>query len=204
MPSSVILRQRALTLTWNGTVNFADREEWQNHTDVMNPTNAALNAMFNSSQNTGGLEVYFVKTLDGRKYRGINSSLGIALNDEADSHVLAHEVLHQSGLRDIYNFDEDNSTPLNVSGVSTSDRMSAEDWGSGLYGNGMPHRDIVERLVMHGVSIPGAAQQGLDLPSGPVYGLLYETDQSSGTNVWSLGSANVGQDGSTSPIPPHY
>ena len=191
MPSSVILRQRALTLTWNGTVNFADREEWQNHTDVMNPTNAALNAMFNSSQNTGGLEVYFVKTLDEEgASRGFNCDYGLALAQPANAVAFAHEVLHQCGLEDIYSSFPD-ETPLEISGGPDSSRLP-KDWGGGCYQKSATQSDLAERLIMNGWS--DISENSIDLPSGSIYGLGCTIDPQTGEKTWNLGLRKVGED----------
>ena len=195
-----ILRQRALTLQWNDNVHYADRTEWQNISDVMNPTNALLDAMMDSSQNTGGLEIYFVKTLDGgQDTRGVNTDRGLALTQTATSRTLAHEVLHQCGLVDVYG-SFSTETPLVVSGSPTRDRLPY-DWGDGWYPNNLTQADIIERLAMNGLTDSGAG--GRDLPSGPVYGLGFAFDSQSGTNTWFLGLRGVGQNSISSQTPAH-
>ena len=106
-----ILRQKALTLSWSGTANYTNRTEWLNITDVMNPTNTALDALFDCSPNTGGVEIYFVNSLledGGLPMNGVNNSFGIALAKGSgnsggfNGRVMTHEVLHQCGLKDIY------------------------------------------------------------------------------------------------------
>ena len=205
-----ILRQKALTLDWSGTVNYTNRTEWQDITDVMNPTNTTLDALLNCTNNTGGLEIYFVNSLQsgGENFGGLNGRAGLVLakGNEYGSgysgHVVAHETLHQCGLYDIY-ATETNKTLLVVTGELSHDRLPS-DWGGGYYSKDLTQVELVKRLVMYGVqAAPASSGSGLDLPSGRVYGLRYTDSAVPTTNIWSLGGALVGQSDVSDDTPAH-
>ena len=204
-----ILKQKALTLQWSGSANYTNRTEWLNITDAMNPTNAVLNALLNCSKNTGGVEIYFNKTLSAERLTlgGLNGDMGIVLakGDENGTgysgHVLSHEVLHECGLYDIYQ-NQTNETTLVVTGPISHDRLS-QSWGGGYYPPGLMQTELIQRLVMYGVESTMAANQGIDLPCDRVYGLHYTYDYSGRTNIWSLGNALVGQTDIKSNEPVH-
>ncbi len=195
-----ILRQKALTLSWNGTANYTNRTEWLDITDTLNPTNSQLNSLFGCSSQTRGVEIYFVKTLDGGFTRGVNNTFGLALASGVEDNVIAHEVLHQCGLLDIY-VSHDN-VPLSVEGEASNSRLSA-DWGGGYYPKNLTQAELIRRLIMHGESILNDSNPGIDIPSGRIYGLHYTYDYSGKTNIWQLGEATVGQTDITHQAPEH-
>ena len=196
-----ILKQKALTLQWSGTANYTNRYEWLDITDTLNPTNFVLNALLNCTNNTHGVEFYFVKTLEGGSTRGINSSRGLALASGVEGNIIAHEVLHQCGLLDIY-VSETNETTKTVGGPVSHDRL-LQDWGGGYYPKNLTQEELIQRLIMHGKSIRNDPYPGIDLASGRVYGLHYTYDYSGKTNIWQLGEAAVGQADITHQTPEH-
>ncbi|NLX55911.1 MAG: hypothetical protein GXY58_12415, partial [Planctomycetaceae bacterium] len=48
------------------------------------------------------VELYFVNTLDGETTAGVRHPKGIAVAVIGDGRTIAHEVLHDCGLEDIY------------------------------------------------------------------------------------------------------
>ena len=206
-----ILKQKALTLQWSGTANYTNREEWLDITDAMNPTNAVLFSLLNCTNNTGGLEVYFTKTLkDGDiGLGGVNTYWGLALSkgDGSDEHgysghVLAHEIGHQCGLDDIY-VSMTNMTTLVVEGTLSSIRLP-RDWGEGYYPRNLMQGDLIQRILMYGVSSGPTSYPGIDIPSGQVYGLCYTNAPVTGDKIWYLDMAKVGQSDISNQTPNHH
>ena len=205
-----ILKQKALTLQWSGTANYTNREEWLDITDAMNPTNVVLFSLLNCTNNTGGLEVYFTKTLkDGNAdLGGVNAYWGLALakgdgpyEHGYSGHVLAHEIGHQCGLDDLY-VDMTN-TPLVVAGQPSSSRLP-RDWGEGYYPKNLMQVDIIQRILMYGVTSASTSYPGIDIPSGQVYGLCYTNAPVTGDKIWYLDMAKVGQSDISDQTPNHH
>ena len=202
-----ILKQKALTLQWSGTANYTNRYEWQDITDVQSPTNTVLESLLNCTNNTGGIEFYFVKSLNRGMVGGVNCPLGIALGKDPqgrypEGRIISHEVLHLCGLLDIYVDRPTNETPLVVTGQPYKVRLPG-DWGGGYYPKDLTQAELVRRLVMHGEIDKDTENSNRDLPSDGVYGLHYVVDPVGQTNVYSLGEARVGQTGISTQTPEH-
>lgn len=138
------------------------------------------------TNNTGGVELYFVNSLVGNA-TAFNRADGIVIGPNANYRTLAHEIGHACGLRDIY--DSHSGTTLSVTGMPTKAYMP-DDWG--WYHPSLTQRDLVERLLMYGYRSSSKA----DLSYGDVYGLYYTSswDQVSRKWIrhWNLGNAPVG------------
>jgi hypothetical protein len=201
-----LLRQAAITLEWNGTISYTNRNDW--YTLALPPDNVATNGsaiwqLMNCANNTGGIELYFVNNLvapgggnvpvaSGFNVRG----WGLALGNQATGHTLAHETLHECGLDDIYN----GKGGLSVSGTVSADRMSASDWGGGYYPPGLTQADFNQgRLLMYGVGDSGGATS-FDLPCGSVYGVGENAFPQTG---YFLGPVPVGRGGMDAGEPVH-
>ena len=207
-----ILKQKALTLQWSGTANYTNREEWLDITDAMNPTNAVLNALLNCTNNTGGVEIYFINSLQNNssddQLNGVNDYLGLALakgrNDAGgfNGRVMAHEVLHQCGLKDIYVRETDKTT-LFVDGPISKERLP-NDWGNGYYPKGLTQEEVVRKLIIYGRSGRYDPEPRIDLPSGSVYGLCNTNAPYTGDQIWYLDKGKVGQSSITDQTPNHY
>jgi len=62
--------------------------------------------------------------------------------------TLAHEVLHDCGLEDIYTVENpDSSDPNPIPGMASRERLP-DDWGGGYYQPGLTQRSLVTRLIM--------------------------------------------------------
>ena len=156
------------------------------HNEMTNRWNCAR--LVNTHSNTGGLECYFVGDIikDGtnKSYSvaGVHSPSGLVVSASCgDGVVLAHEIGHAFGMRDIY--DEDQATQAGVMGRACW-FGSPSDWNGGCecttgtsgaeryYPSGTLQCDIISRMLMNGASEEGAS--GADITCGPVRG--YDVD----------------------------
>ena len=160
-------------------------------------TNAAQRAAIcNITNNTGGLELYFIRSLSGRP-TAFSEKRGIVIGPQANARTLSHEIGHSCGLPDIYTFYR--GTSLAVCGAPSKDRM-VDDWG--WYPSSVLHSNIVERLLMYGFRSDAKA----DISYGDVYGLHYTNSWDSASHtwnrVWLLDNAPVGfgTHGSRNPV----
>jgi len=102
-----ILWQRGLTLVRTGPYHLINNTNLLDHTDELNPANAKLAAMLDATNSMGNaVELYFVNTLDGTAVGGVCRSEGIAIAAVGDGHTIAHEVMHDCGLEDIYTVED--------------------------------------------------------------------------------------------------
>ena len=187
-----ILWQRGLTLVQSGAVRYLSNDAWLNHTDLLNPANTNLAAMLDSTNSMGNaVELYFVNTLDGTDAAGLCWPEGIVIARSGTGHTIAHEVMHDCGLEDIYTVENPNgSDPNPVSGPVSAERIPA-DWGGGYYPPGLAQRELIMRLLMRGERFgPEPELSGsVYLPRGTVYGWR----NAGGGTVRTLGNAGVGQ-----------
>lgn len=143
-------------------------------------------AICNITNNTGGLELYFIRSLRGRP-TAFSGKKGIVIGPMSNVRTLSHEIGHACGLPDIYNFYR--GTSLSVSGAPSKMRM-INDWG--WYPSTISHSNIVERLLMYGVRSDVKA----DISYGDVYGLHYTNSWNSAiqewNRVWFLDNAPIG------------
>jgi len=189
-----ILWQNGLTLVQSGSYHLLNNTNWLNHIDVVNPANTNLSAMLNTTNSAGdAVELYFVNMLEGGESAGVRWPEGIAIaSGEDTAHTLAHEVLHDCGLEDIYTIENpDSSDPNPIPGPVSEGRIPS-DWGGGYYLPGLTQRSLVTRLIMRsgrfGPEPP--LSQGVCLPRGTVCGWR---DQDTNGNVRVLGQAGVGR-----------
>lgn len=150
-------------------------------------TNAVQRAAIcNITNNTGGLELYFIRSIGGRP-TSFSGKGGIVIGPRANARTVSHEIGHSCGLTDIYNFYR--GTALAVYDSPSKDRMP-DDWG--WYPSSVSHSNIVERLLMYGFRSDVKA----DISYGDVFGLHYTDswDDASQTwnRVWFLDNAPVG------------
>ena len=134
------------------------------------------------TNNTGGVEVYFVNRVIGAV--AFWTTKGIVFGKYgADDFTLAHELGHACGLDDIY--ESHSGTSLTVSGPPDKLRFT-HDWG--WYPENLTQADIVSKLLMYGYS---SNTKG-DISRGDVYGLWYQYVSGTTNKVWQLGLAPVG------------
>ena len=192
--ANMILWQSGLTLIQNGPYHLLNNTNWLNHIDVTNPANTNLTAMLNTTNSMGNaVELYFVNMLEGGMAAGVRWPEGIAIaSGEDTAHTLAHEVLHDCGLEDIYTIENPDSSDTNPIPGPVSEGRIPSDWGGGYYLPGLTQRSLVTRLIMRsgrfGPEPP--LSQGVCLPRGTVCGWR---DQDTNGNVRVLGQAGVGR-----------
>jgi hypothetical protein len=154
--------------------------------DLIYTNTAQKHAICNITNNTGGLELYFIRSLSGRP-TAFCSLRGIVIGPNANARTVAHEIGHACGLPDIYNYYT--GTSLAVYGSPSKDRM-VDDWG--WYPSSVSHSNSVERLLMYGIKSNVKA----DISYGDVFGLHYTNFWNRTTRkwerVWKLDNAPIG------------
>ena len=139
--------------------------------------------------NTGGLELYFVNEIidksseKGMVTVGLHCSRGIAIAAAADGVVLAHEVGHALGMRDVYPETPDAGLGL----LEVRRELIPNDWNNGCFGpvgrtpsseassryykSPLLQSQLIRRLLMNGMGGSGGGlSAGIDIPYGSVYG----------------------------------
>ena len=141
------------------------------------------NEICNIANNTGGLELYFIHSIDlsiaGFNNRNANDEItGIIVPQNVTFVTLAHEIGHSCGLADIYINDSmyehhytERLTP--VSGPISYSYLP-NDWGCTsqdvhYYFLNIDQPELIAHLLMHGHS----SQSKADIPSGNIYGIWY-------------------------------
>ena len=182
-----ILWQNGLTLVQSGSYHLLNNTNWLNHIDVVNPANTNLSAMLNTTNSAGdAVELYFVNMLEGGEAAGVRWPEGIAIAAGGDAHTVAHEILHDCGLEDIYAESGEEGVLLEA---LTQQGVPA-DWGGGYYHSWLIQRDVIKRLVMRS-NLGPLETGGTDLPTGDVRG--WHHSAGSGESSIILGPAKVGQ-----------
>ncbi len=149
-----IYRQVAMTFVLE-SVQHVISNDWFNIGNYIE-----LLQMCAHASNTGGLELYCVNNMGAA---GVNlTGCGMAVRANAKLYVLAHEIGHACGLRDIID------SPV---GIAVSEALSgASNWsggeGTGYHDPALKHDALVRRLLMHHV----AGLQKVDIPRAGVTG----------------------------------
>lgn len=138
------------------------------------------------TNNTDGLELYFIRHLEGRP-TAFYLRDGIVVGPRANVRSVAHEIGHACGMKDVY--DRVSAAGLSVEGPPSEDRMPLD---KGWYPSETTQADILKRLLMYGYTSDTKA----DIPFGDVYGIyrVRTWDPASGSYArdWRLGMAPVG------------
>ncbi len=191
-----ILWQNGLTLVQSGTVHYADNAAWLNPSTTTPTDLQNLDALLDCSSGTGGVELYFVRTITGgnRNLNGIKRDKGIAIAAIGDASTIAHEVLHACGLVDIYPQitvlpQEDKVSIPDV----CAPEMLPSDWCGGYYEPGLMQKFVVARLIMSPTGYGNVPLPRADIPSGSVWG--YRTFSTMGDPSGELELRNVGLSG---------
>ncbi|HHU15753.1 MAG: hypothetical protein PHG74_14560 [Kiritimatiellae bacterium] len=160
-----IYRQEGLRFA-QASVSYTNEISWYLNSEISNIQREIVNVM----TNTGGLEIYIVPNIaPGVAGRSLGSQ-GILVNGSVTSHILAHEIGHRCGWKDIY-VSRPNVPP--VSGPVSIGRLPL-DWNNGpgpeeYYPRGLQQATLIVRLLMYGTTAGGK-----DIPTGSVYGLNKE------------------------------
>ena len=140
------------------------------------------------------VELYFVNTLEGGAVGGVRRPEGIAIAAIGNGHTIAHEVMHDCGLEDIYPQIKvgANAVPLSLPDVSAPE-MLPSDWCGGYYEPGLMQKFVVARLIMSPGGYGNVPLPRADIPSGNVWG--YRTFSTMGDPSGELELRNVGLSG---------
>ena len=196
-----IYRQCATTFELAGAINFTNRTEWLNltRTDGYCPEADAMLAGL--SKNTpSGLKICLVNSMTRvrtsppltESLGGFNSPNGIVAvtghpQAPLSPRVLGHEIGHAFGLSDIY--DKDERTPLIVEGLVSANRLpldwSGSNTGTEYYPAGLKQAELIQRLLMFGITRGPKTDDCVDIPMGSIYGLWSKKVDDS--RVWCLG-----------------
>lgn len=115
--------------------------------------------MCSYTNNTGGLELYCVNWIINNNTYGMHSSANVTLGDArrgmavrtgVQGYVLAHELGHACGLRDLYGHGA-------ISGLVTEEKVGTRNW-SGGEGTGyyfpVLYSEVMSRALMHNQGNP--------------------------------------------------
>ena len=160
------------------SINYTDRDDLlsikkdvvSNVPGEINYRLERLNELVGFSQNTQGVELYFIDEIDPGTI-GVNTPFGAVLSASADANVLAHELGHACGAKDIYPHSRyDANVFLRFDSV-VEDNLP-DDWNNGegfrYYEALLKQEDIVKRLLMCGFNY----SDNLDMTSGVVRGFV--------------------------------
>ena len=99
---------------------------------------------------------------------GKHNDRGIIVKTPSSAAVLAHEIGHACRWKDIYISRGENAPSVLLEGLRES--WMTYDWNNGtgcrFYGQMLTQRDVIPRLLMHGVKADGQC----DIPLGSVFG----------------------------------
>ena len=122
------------------------------------------------SHNTQGVELYFIDEIDPDTI-GINTPFGAVLSASADANVLAHELGHACGAKDIYPCSRYDANVFLLDN-SVKENNLPDDWNNGegfrYYEALLRQEDLVKRLLMCGFNY----SDNLDMTSGTVRGFV--------------------------------
>jgi len=114
---------------------------------------------------------------------------GLAIEAGCTANVLAHELGHAAGLKDIYYKNGNKEIPVDALVKKT---WLKEDWNNGpppaYYDLSLRQADLVKRLLMHGYSYGN----NIDIPAGKVYGVYIKSYDHNHQAVYDLGQVAVG------------
>jgi len=132
--------------------------------------------MMSTHYNTGGVEIYFVREIEGTttgfNYSPNSRAAGLVIEAGINSRTISHELGHTSGLKDIY---EKTSDDLDNPIATLDDSLVKEQWLPYDWNNGPPpayykidlkQKELLKRLIMYGYT----DEQKSDLSFGKVYG----------------------------------
>ena len=120
---------------------------------------------------------------------------GIVIASNAPMSVMAHEIGHSCGLRDIY--DENGDKSISLTNL-VRQSWEPQDWSGGLgtqyYHPNTPQTWIISHLLMYGYAAYSLSVR--DIPLGTVWGIY---NQAGSTN-YDFGQVKVGLDNNGSPL----
>jgi hypothetical protein len=178
--------QVAMEIVVQGGVRYINKTDWLTIQSAGNY--AEQDVMQSTTNNTGGIEIYFVDDIEGSatgvNYSPSNAAAGLMVEDGGNARTVAHEIGHAAGLEDIY--DQKGGTTLSNDPVK--EVWEPKDWNSGsgpaYYEATLKQPGLVQRLLMYGYTSTTKA----DIPRGQVHGL--NTSEVAGLRNVGLQSIN--------------
>ncbi len=122
-----------------------------------------------------------------------NTYEGAVLTGISTGTVLAHELGHQLGFRDIYSDASPDSTGSVPDDFVTKAWMSADWTGDpalSYYRHELRHWETLRRLLMHGKKSAGIQR---DIPLGNIHGVWYEFNTNTWAREYKISDAPVGR-----------
>jgi hypothetical protein len=163
-----VYAQVAMTFERQGAVSFVDKTDWL---DIAAASDYAEMGLLGATHShTGGLEMYFVKSIEdanGLNWSPAAAGAGCLVAKHGNFRTAAHELGHACGLDDIY---------IQKGAVRCDDSIVQPAWLPGDWNNGtgaqyyagtLQLRDLIQRLLMYGVGNNFKA----DIAHGTVMGL---------------------------------
>lgn len=179
---NVIYRQVGMHFSLGASLMCVTNDVWAQKGLVDSNVSAQIRDIISG---TDGLEVYFILGKNvPRESFGKHTSYGIIVKAPSSAAVLAHEIGHACGWGDIYSSRGENAPSVLFEGLRRS--WMIYDWNNGtgcrFYDQMLTQRDVIPRLLMHGVNSGGQC----DIPLGSVLGLGKDGE---------TGHINVGRNG---------
>ena len=188
-----IYSQAAMTFGQQGAIHYITNQNWTVvEKGTFPPYWDECYEITSFTNGTGGLEVYFVNTIEGANGLYQSSGRGILVSSLASINAMAHEIGHACGLADIYV----DRPGITIGTNLTCSAWLPQDWNGGpsplYYEPGTKQELIIKRLLMHGVDSTFTTH---DMPMGNIWGVKV----GSGTN-YTTGLTKVGLDNSGYPM----
>ena len=179
---NVIYRQVGMHFSLGAPLMCVTNGVWA--TDGLVDSNAA-SQIRNIMSGKDGIEVYFIYGKEvPQEPLGKHNDRGIIVKTPSSAAVLAHEIGHACRWKDIYISRGENAPSVLLEGLRES--WMTYDWNNGtgcrFYGQMLTQRDVIPRLLMHGVKADGQC----DIPLGSVFGQAKDGE---------TGHINVGRSG---------
>jgi hypothetical protein len=187
-----IFRQAGIEF-YRASVNKINDPAWYKANGMSShPTLEMCVNMCTNIHQSGGLEIYMVPAVYDSGHNGALtlSGWGVLIEGKMlEGRLLAHELGHCCGLKDIYTSHED--VIDQVTGPVSRARVPL-DWSNGpgpeeYYPHGLWQGSVVYKLLMQGSPFSGG---GVDIPRGRVFGL----GRTGALDPLHLGLIPVGQD----------
>ena len=181
---NVIFRQVGMHFSLGASLMCVTNETWTQKGLVVSNVSAQIR---NIMSGTDGIEVYFIEG-DGNfenEPLGRHNPRGIIVRKPYSAVALAHEIGHACGWKDIYISRGENVPSVLYEGLQKS--WMTNDWNNGtgcrFYDQMLTQRDVIPRLLMHGVKADGQC----DIPFGSVFGQAKD----GGTGLINVGRNGV-------------
>ena len=150
-------------------IQYINQSAWKD----LNRTNSTYQQTLRdmgSIPRSGALRIFFVNTNNGSELTGFNTRRCLVVAKNASGVILAHEIGHACGLRDIYATQDGLS--ITDAGVVKAEYLNPLDWGAGYYNPDLLHTNLITRLLMYGYIHPNQGH----IPHGRVHGVYKPRD----------------------------